>query len=239
MTSAALTAQQTDLRSDGEETVDVELRTIPFYALDADGQPVFDLEVHEIELWSGGEPITPDVFDHWVTTTDAIRDRPPEPRQVFMLFDQVFPKRLKASQRYAALSEQQRQPALLDVVHSGSPNQALPALHRLNGDITSTPNERGSLRYIADRPEAVQGRPIDLCSVGFQIADQGPAEPELTHYNCRALDAATPSLMVESKPPVRGRAIWGIVAVDPASGEAYLQRLELTVDEDGTVRHNQ
>jgi VWFA-related protein len=45
------------------ETVDVEIRIVPFYAVDADGKPVFDLKQDEVEILVDGKPVPIDTFD--------------------------------------------------------------------------------------------------------------------------------------------------------------------------------
>ena len=45
------------------EEVDVELVIVPFYAIDGNGEPVFDLSREEIELTIDGEPVALDFFD--------------------------------------------------------------------------------------------------------------------------------------------------------------------------------
>jgi hypothetical protein len=47
----------------GGETVDVEIKIVPFYAVDADGKPVFDLKQEEVELRLDGKPLAVDTFD--------------------------------------------------------------------------------------------------------------------------------------------------------------------------------
>jgi hypothetical protein len=41
------------------ETVNVEVKIVPFYAVDAKGNPVYDLKPQEIELRVGGPPFRP------------------------------------------------------------------------------------------------------------------------------------------------------------------------------------
>jgi hypothetical protein len=50
-------------RSGGGETVDVEIKIVPFYAVDAEGKPVWDLRSDEVELRLGGKPMFIDTFD--------------------------------------------------------------------------------------------------------------------------------------------------------------------------------
>ncbi len=45
------------------ETVDVEMKIVPFYAVDAAGKPVFDLEQDEVEILVDGKAVPIDTFD--------------------------------------------------------------------------------------------------------------------------------------------------------------------------------
>lgn len=45
------------------ETVDVEIKIVPFYAVDEGGKPVFDLKQDEVELLVDGKPVPIDSFD--------------------------------------------------------------------------------------------------------------------------------------------------------------------------------
>lgn len=45
------------------ETIDVEIKVVPFYAVDAEGKPVFDLKRDEVEIRVDGKPVTLDTFD--------------------------------------------------------------------------------------------------------------------------------------------------------------------------------
>lgn len=45
------------------ETVDVEIKVVPFYAVDQDGKPVFDLKQDEVEIRVDGKPVPVDSFD--------------------------------------------------------------------------------------------------------------------------------------------------------------------------------
>ncbi|HVG08835.1 MAG TPA: hypothetical protein VNM67_14100, partial [Thermoanaerobaculia bacterium] len=47
----------------GGETVEVEIKMVPFYAVDAEGKPVFDLKQDEVELRLDGKPLAVDTFD--------------------------------------------------------------------------------------------------------------------------------------------------------------------------------
>lgn len=58
-------AQEPPAGSVGEiaDTVDVEIKIVPFYAVDQDGKPVFDLKQEEVEVLVDGKPVALDVFD--------------------------------------------------------------------------------------------------------------------------------------------------------------------------------
>lgn len=45
------------------DTVDVEIKIVPFYAVDGDGKPVFDLKRDEVEILVDGKPVALDTFD--------------------------------------------------------------------------------------------------------------------------------------------------------------------------------
>lgn len=45
------------------ETVDVEIKIVPFYAVDGDGKPVLDLKQDEVEIRVDGKPVPVDSFD--------------------------------------------------------------------------------------------------------------------------------------------------------------------------------
>jgi hypothetical protein len=85
----------------GGETVDVEIRMIPFYAVDAKGQPVYDLRQDEVELRVGGKAISLDTLDGYSLTQaapTAAAGRPkgvagktsPPARHIIFLVDSAF-----------------------------------------------------------------------------------------------------------------------------------------------------
>jgi len=84
----------------GGETVDVEIRMIPFYAVDAKGQPVYDLRQDEVELRVGGKTVPLDTLDGYpMTSLPAAGPRPergpgkaspPHMRHVIFLVDSAF-----------------------------------------------------------------------------------------------------------------------------------------------------
>lgn len=83
-------------RVKGGETVDVEIKMIPFYAIDEKGQPVYDLRQDEVELRVGGKPISLDALDGYPLTSAGGLERAagkaasPPSRHVIFLVDSAF-----------------------------------------------------------------------------------------------------------------------------------------------------
>ncbi|HYN21462.1 MAG TPA: hypothetical protein VE078_10920, partial [Thermoanaerobaculia bacterium] len=103
--SAALAAQPEAAAPlvGGGETIDVEIKVVPFYAVDEDGKPVFDLKQDEVELRIDGQPVPIDAFDAFAnpgaaepageTTAKAAQKpagRMPPRRHVVLFFDVSF-----------------------------------------------------------------------------------------------------------------------------------------------------
>jgi hypothetical protein len=91
----------------GGETIEVELKIVPFYAVDAEGRPVFDLRPDEIELRVGGRTVPVESFDRYTAAAAGLDPAAPAPlasRNVFLLFDASFstPKGLITGRRLAS-----------------------------------------------------------------------------------------------------------------------------------------
>jgi hypothetical protein len=77
------------------ETVNVEVKIVPFYAVDAQGNPVYDLRQDEVELRVGGARVPVESFDRYVIQSGRVGSQaspltPTPSRSVFFLFDQTF-----------------------------------------------------------------------------------------------------------------------------------------------------
>jgi hypothetical protein len=96
--SAVLAQGTQEPRRAGGETVDVEIKMIPFYALDAQGKPVYDLKRDEVELRVGGKPVALDTLDGYPMTAAEPpqgaqapgKAAAPPARHVFFFFDSAF-----------------------------------------------------------------------------------------------------------------------------------------------------
>lgn len=81
----------------GGETIDVDMKVIPFYAVDAQGRPVFDLRAEEVEVLVDGAPVAVDAFDAMAQAgaagAPAVASQPAPAkarRHVILLFDVAF-----------------------------------------------------------------------------------------------------------------------------------------------------
>ena len=76
------------------ETVEVEIKIVPFYAVDAEGKPVWDLRSDEVELRLGGKPVFIDTFDGPAAPGGVERNGSnglrPASRNVLFLIDSAF-----------------------------------------------------------------------------------------------------------------------------------------------------
>ncbi|HEX3526015.1 MAG TPA: hypothetical protein VH988_03025 [Thermoanaerobaculia bacterium] len=76
------------------DTVDVEIKIVPFYAVDAAGKPVWDLKSDEVEMRIGGKPVFVDTFDGPAAPGGAERAGSnglrPASRNVIFLIDSAF-----------------------------------------------------------------------------------------------------------------------------------------------------
>jgi hypothetical protein len=96
-------------RFNAGETVSVDVRIVPFYAVDAQGKPVYDLRPDEVELRVGGVVVPIDSFDPYAiafgrSAAPASPLAPALARTVYFLFDTTFssPTGFKTDQRLAA-----------------------------------------------------------------------------------------------------------------------------------------
>ena len=96
-------------RFDAAETIRVEVRIVPFYAVDSSGQPVYDLRPDEVELRVGGIQAPIESFDPYAlsfgrSAAPASPLAPALSRSVYFLFDTTFssPTGFETDQRLAA-----------------------------------------------------------------------------------------------------------------------------------------
>lgn len=142
--------------SGGGEAIDVEIKIVPFYAVDEDGKPVFDLRQDEIELRMDGQPVGLDTFDAFpragaestvATAAEAPKaGRPAKParRHVVLFFDVSFssPRGFENGKRFAeqVLGEVPETDLLYLVTHD-----FVSGLKQRLGPLAATPSGRSKL----------------------------------------------------------------------------------------------
>ncbi|HWM93307.1 MAG TPA: hypothetical protein VN493_21270 [Thermoanaerobaculia bacterium] len=110
--SAQETAQET-AQEPVSDTIEVEIKLVPFYAVDEDGKPVFDLKQEEIEFRLDGKPVAVDTFDAFARegsapavteATAATASKAKAPRRHVVLFlDTAFssPRGFESGREFA------------------------------------------------------------------------------------------------------------------------------------------
>jgi len=101
------------------DTVNVEIKIVPFYAVDEQGRPVLDLKQDEIEVRIDGKPVAVDTFDAFAKTGGAttisnagspeapapvpVQAQKPARRHVVLFFDMAFsnPRGFESGRKFA------------------------------------------------------------------------------------------------------------------------------------------
>jgi len=159
------------------------------------------------------------------------------------------PRRLESRLIYRALDAHQRRYLIVDLVHRGAEGRGLVragelgaggwgvgesgaasprmVLHELAGQLAGRTAEGGKLVLRAAWPEAVEGRKMDLYEVVLAVAPGGE-EAEIVRFDRHELTATAEPLLLAAELP-RGETVyvWGVVAVEPESGDTYFRRLML------------
>lgn len=65
---SGVVSAQTEPRPVGQETIEVRLLIIPFFAVDEEGKPVTDLKPEEVEVYIDGKPVKFEYFDRYIFT---------------------------------------------------------------------------------------------------------------------------------------------------------------------------
>jgi hypothetical protein len=122
---------------------------------------------------------------------------------------------------------------LLDLVAGGPDAQRGPvrlSLEQLGGTVLSRPEGKSSrrLRYEAVWPAELAGRQLDVYNVALGVPARGAKAPKILRFDRqeKAIAGAVVSPL-ELDLQRDDSLIWGIVAVEPATGRAWFRRLQL------------
>ncbi len=144
----------------------------------------------------------------------------------------LAPGWLRNRLRYDALTETEQRFLILELVGGGQADPALVTSHDLVGEFRSEASEKGTrLVFEAEWPQAIAGKAVDLYDVKLRLAEGGREIVRFDRYEAGA--SAKPIRLTAALPKAgKGQIVWGIVAVEPASGELYARRLKLDAQKD-------
>lgn len=155
----------------------------------------------------------------------------------------VAPSRLESRLVYRALTPDQRRLVIVDLVQRGAegstPGQTgagqLAAgyqpprmqLHPIEARLVGRSARRQELVMEARWPAELQGREVDLYQVVLAMRP-GSAEASVVRFDRQRTIGETAPLLLAATPPEGDVAhVWGVVMVEPESGDTYLQRMML------------
>ncbi|HEX3526016.1 MAG TPA: hypothetical protein VH988_03030 [Thermoanaerobaculia bacterium] len=144
------------------------------------------------------------------------------------------PSALKVRETYESLTAYEKQLLILGLVANGPEAQRGPvklSYQELGGKIESRPEAKGGrrLRYAAAWPAGLQTKDLDLYNVALVPPAKGEKAPKIVQFD--HLDGAHPGAVpMEIDLPKESKLIWGIVAVEPSTGQTWVRRLQLAGD---------
>jgi len=145
------------------------------------------------------------------------------------------PSTLKVRETYASLTAYEKQLLILGLVANGPEAQRGPVkliYQELGGRIESRPGAKGSrrLRFAATWPAGLATRDLDLYNVALVPPAQGEKAPRILQFD--HLDGAHPGAAAMEIELPKEKLIWGIVAVEPSTGQTWVRRLQLAGEKD-------
>jgi hypothetical protein len=140
------------------------------------------------------------------------------------------PSAVKVRDTWEALSAYEKRLLILEVVAGGPESQRGPVrlhLQELGGKIQSRPGGGGRhLLYDAVWPESLNAKDLDLYNVALSPPASGEKLPRILRFDWKA-KARLGAEPLETVVDKSGKVIWGIVAVEPATGRAWYRRLQV------------
>ena len=146
------------------------------------------------------------------------------------------PSALKVRETYESLTAYEKQLLVLGLVANGPEGQHGPvklSVQELGGRIESRPEAKGGrrLRYAAAWPAGLKTKDLDLYNVALVPPAKGEKAPKILQFD--HLDGAHPGAVpMEIDLPKESKLIWGIVAVEPSTGQTWVRRLQLAGDKE-------
>jgi hypothetical protein len=143
------------------------------------------------------------------------------------------PSAVKVRETWDALSASEKHLLILGLVANGPEAQHGPvklSIQELGGKIESRPEAKGGrrLRYAAVWPAGLQAKDLDLYNVALVPPAKGEKAPRIVQFD--RLDGAHPGAAALATLEIdlpKEKLIWGIVAVEPSTGQTWVRRLQL------------
>lgn len=197
---AAAGVSEPELPWVGQERIEVELKTVAFYAEDDGGQPVSDLRAEEVELRVDGRAVPFETFDAYPATSPAPQpgprpaldkaSRPAAPaRQIFLLFDVAFLSPMELVTGQAMVGPLLAELAAGDQIHL-LVNDPRKGLRQVAGPVPADPS--GRQQILARIERLVPSSSLQLnagAELDFVTTGKGPAPGNQVQYAIDALQS--------------------------------------------------
>lgn len=222
--------------SGAPETAVLEIRIDSFLAAAGfHGRPVTDLKPEEIEIRVGGKLVAAGSSGRRAVAgaaRDVVALLEEEPASPAGLETRLAPSCLRVGETYRDLSAGERRQLAIDLVAGGpgarnAQEAARLKLLTLAGRVTGrSDSDPWRLRFEPSLPASLAARPLDLYNV--LLASPGPGNGGRVLV-CGQQEGTLVRERLEVPLEGEGERIWGIVAVDPETGQGWLRRLAFRV----------
>jgi hypothetical protein len=139
---------------------------------------------------------------------------------------------IKTRETWRGLSEDARRLLIVDLVEGDAEAQRARSpvrldLHNLPGNVRARSKEgKTTLRYEVGWPKELAGRKIDLYNVVIEPTRQ-TGSPKILRFDKEGARVDGTQRNVDVEVPEKATFVWGIVAIEPATGETWYRRFHL------------
>lgn len=138
------------------------------------------------------------------------------------------PKWVRARRPFSQLARREKEFVLADLVLRGPNGEAAKgvasaAFYRLEGKLAPAAGATDKMAFELEWPKEVRMMAVELYSVLVRVGDT-PAETKLLAVTGGTVSPQGDTARLEVSLPAEAGVLWGVVAVEPASGAMYLRR---------------
>ena len=139
---------------------------------------------------------------------------------------------IKTRETWRGLSEDARRLLIVDLVEGDAEAQRARSsvrldLNNLPGKVLGRSNEgKTMLRYEVGWPQELAGRKIDLYNVVIEPTPQA-GSPNILRFDKQGMNVDGSARNIDVEVPEKATFVWGIVAVEPATGKTWYRRFHL------------